>query len=133
MRVVLDANVVVAAFASHGLCEAVFELCLDSHQLLISEELLGEIYRNLREKIGLPEATAGQIAGLLRDNCEVLTPFPAVTDACRDPDDLHVIGLAAGGNADCLVTGDKDLLVLKKTGRCRILTPRQFADRINKP
>jgi len=117
VKVVLDANVVVAAFASHGLCEAVFELCLDSHQLLISEELLGEIYRNLREKIGLPEATADQIAGLLRDNCEVLTPLSAVTVACRDPGDLHVIGLAAAGNADYLITGDNDLLVLNKIGR----------------
>lgn len=132
MKLVLDANVVVAAFASLGLCEAVFELCLDSHQLLVSEELLGEIYRNLREKIGLPESTAGQIDGLLRDTCEVLTPLPAVTDACRAPDDLHVIGLAAAGNADFLITGDNDLLILKNIGRCRILTPRQFADFIHK-
>lgn len=133
MKVVLDANVVVAAFASHGLCEAVFELCLDSHRILISEELLGEIYRNLREKIGLPEATADQIAGLLRDNCEVLTPQPVAADTCRDPGDLHVIGLAQAGNADYLVTGDNDLLVLKEVNRCRILTPRRFADLIHKP
>ena len=133
MRVVLDANVVVAAFASHGLCEAVFEFCLDSQQLLISEEMLGEIYRSLREKIRLPESTAGGIVGLLQHNCEVLTTLPAVTETCRDPDDLHVIGLAVGGKADCLVTGDNDLLVLKKIGRCRVLTPRQFADLIHTP
>jgi hypothetical protein len=36
---VLDANVVVAAFAVRGLCEPVFELCLDSHEILLSEPL----------------------------------------------------------------------------------------------
>jgi uncharacterized protein len=48
------------------------------------------------------------------------------TDACRDADDLHVLGLATTGKADYLVTGDDDLLVLKRFGRCRIVTPRQF-------
>jgi len=29
MKVVLDTNVLAAAFATHGLCEAVLELCVD--------------------------------------------------------------------------------------------------------
>lgn len=37
MKIILDANVVVAAFASRGLCEAVFKLCIDSHDLILSE------------------------------------------------------------------------------------------------
>ena len=39
MRIVLDANVMVAAFAARGLCEALFELCLGSHEILLSEPL----------------------------------------------------------------------------------------------
>ncbi len=40
MRIVLDANVVVAAFAARGLCESLFELCLGSHEIVLSERLL---------------------------------------------------------------------------------------------
>ena len=55
MRVILDANVVVAAFASRGLCESILELCLDSHEIILSEHLLDEISRNLIKKIKLPK------------------------------------------------------------------------------
>ena len=48
MKIVLDANVVVAAFASRGLCESILELCLHSHEIVLSQELLDEILRNLR-------------------------------------------------------------------------------------
>ena len=43
MKIVLDANVVVAAFASRGLCESIVELCLHSHEIVLCEELIGEI------------------------------------------------------------------------------------------
>ena len=35
MKVVLDANVIVAAFASRGLCEAILELCLSEHEIIL--------------------------------------------------------------------------------------------------
>ncbi|MBW1786006.1 MAG: hypothetical protein JRK53_05215 [Deltaproteobacteria bacterium] len=46
MKIVLDATVVIAAFAARGLCESVFELCLHAHQILLSEGLLEEIRQN---------------------------------------------------------------------------------------
>lgn len=131
MKVLLDANVVVAAFAAHGLCEALFEVCLDAHDLIISEELIAEIDKNLRNKIKLPSSTVSSIIGLLRENTQLYPPNPVEIDACRDPKDLHILGLAEAGGASCIVTGDKDLLILKKFERCRILTPRQFSDLIH--
>lgn len=43
MRIVLDTNVFVAAFAAHGVCEAVVELCLDRYEMGVSEALLAEV------------------------------------------------------------------------------------------
>jgi len=48
MKIVLDANVIVAAFASRGLCESIFEVCLSEHELILCEDLLDEIERNLQ-------------------------------------------------------------------------------------
>ena len=126
MRIVLDANVVVAAFAARGLCESLFELCLGSHEILFSEPLLDEIRRNLTKKVKLQRQTAAGIERLLRENGSLLEPDAVAANACRDADDLHILGLAKTGNADYLVTGDDDLLVLNHFGRCRIVTPRQF-------
>jgi putative PIN family toxin of toxin-antitoxin system len=126
MRIVLDANVVVAAYAARGLCESVFELCLASHEILLSEPLLREVRQNLAKKVKLDRQTIAAIERLLRENGAVLEPAAVAADACRDADDLHVLGLAKAGRAGCIVTGDKDMLLLKRFGRCRIVSPRQF-------
>lgn len=132
MRIVLDANVVVAAFAARGLCESLFELCLGNHKILLSEPLLDEIRRNLIRKVKLGRQTAVGIERLLRENGSLLEPAAVAPDACRDADDLHILGLASSGKADYLVTGDEDLLALKRFGRCRIVTPRQFWSRVHR-
>ena len=126
MRIVMDANVVVAAFAARGLCESLVELCLGSHEILMSKPLLQEIGRNLAKKVKLNRRTVADIERLLRENSVVLKPAAVAADACRDADDLHVLGLVETGRADYLITGDDDLLMLKRFGRCRIVTPRQF-------
>ena len=126
MRIVLDANVVVAAFAARGLCESLFEFCLGSHEILLSEPLLDEIRRNLTKKVKLQRQTAVGIERLLRENSSLLEPAAVAADACRDADDLHILGLAKAGQAHYLITGDDDLLALNRFGECRIVTPRQF-------
>lgn len=45
---------------------------------------------------------------------------------CRDPDDDKFLACAVATNADCIVTGDRDLLVLRDEVPCPILTPREF-------
>ena len=45
---------------------------------------------------------------------------------CRDPDDNVVIETALAGQAAYIVTGDEDLLALKRYESVRIVTPRSF-------
>ena len=45
---------------------------------------------------------------------------------CRDPKDDKFLELVASGNADCLVTSDADLLVIKSFRGTPILTPAEF-------
>ncbi len=127
MKIVLDANVVVAAFASRGLCESILELCLHSHEIVLSQELLDEILRNLRRKIKLPGGIVEDIGRLLLEHATMVSPLPLAADLCRDPDDVKILGLAVAANADCIVTGDKDLLVLEEFEGVPIVTPRSFS------
>jgi len=128
MKIVLDANVIVAAFASHGLCESIVELCLYSHEILLCDELLEETLRNLHQKIKLPSSIVEDIGKLLREHSNMMSPVPLAADLCRDPDDVKILGLAVSANADCIVTGDKDLLILAEFQGIPILTPRSFSD-----
>ena len=74
MKIVLDTNVVIAGFASRGLCESILELCLDSHRIVLSEELLDEIERNLSNKIKLPAGVIDEIIKLLVEHGDILEP-----------------------------------------------------------
>ena len=65
MKVVLDANVLIAAFAARGLCEALFELCLEKHEIAASAALLEEVKEKLTAKIKLPGETVVEIVRFL--------------------------------------------------------------------
>lgn len=54
---------------------------------------------------------------------------PAVP-ACRDPDDLPFLHLAAAGKAEVLVSGDRDLLALSGMVPFDIVTPGALAARL---
>ena len=128
MKVVLDANVIIAAFAARGLCESVMEVCLSEHETILCDDLFDEILRNLRLKIKLPASIVNDIGEFLREHANFLNPALLSPDVCRDPDDIKILGLAVASNADYIVTGDKDLLVLKKFQGIPILNPRSFSN-----
>jgi putative PIN family toxin of toxin-antitoxin system len=58
---------------------------------------------------------------------EFIEPKIEITE-CRDPKDNKFLELAVAGNADCIVTGDNDLLVLNPFRNIRIITPKEFID-----
>ena len=62
---------------------------------------------------------------------ELVEPKDVPRDACRDPDDLPILGTLLAAEADCLVTGDKDLLDLKEFQSVPILSPRTLHDRLS--
>jgi putative PIN family toxin of toxin-antitoxin system len=126
MRVVLDTSVIVAAFAARGLCAEVFEVCLADHSIVLSEHILSEVAEKLIDKICLPLNIVQEIIDYLREQVEIVNPEKIKESICRDKDDIPIIGTALSGNARFVITGDEDLLVLKKYKDVEIVTPREF-------
>jgi putative PIN family toxin of toxin-antitoxin system len=130
VRIVLDTNVLLAAFGTRGLCEALLAACLEGHDLVTSTQILGELRRHLVKKFRLPARRADEVVAFLRDHAEVVEPEPVLADACPDPDDLPVLGSAIAGRAELLVTGDGELLALRSHAGIPILTPRECYRRL---
>jgi len=128
MRVILDSNIVIAAVAARGLCESLLELCLEHHEIILCEGILKEIEEKLTGKIRVARPIARQYLDILRNNAFLYEPGPVGRDICRDPNDRMILGLAAAGNAEIIISGDKDLLVIEEYGGAKIITPRQFWD-----
>ena len=74
----------------------------------------------------------GEYLDLLQTSAEVVEPIELSRNVCRDPDDLMVLGLVAPGVADIVVSGDKDLLVIGKFAGARIVSPRDFWEKMQR-
>jgi uncharacterized protein len=56
---------------------------------------------------------------------EVITPNITIK-ACRDPKDDMYLELSVIGQAEAIITNDKDLLVLHPFENILIITPKEF-------
>jgi len=126
MRVVLDTNVLIASFVARGVCTDVFERVINEHELFLSPHILREFERVMAVKMSLNRDRVQRAVALLERKASVLEPVPLDTPVCRDSNDDPVLALARDCNADCLVTGDDDLLILTTFERTRIISPREF-------
>jgi putative PIN family toxin of toxin-antitoxin system len=128
VRVLLDTNVLVSAYATRGLCADVLRVILSEHEMVVAEVVLEELERVLFTKIGLPHGMVAEILEALREH--PVQPRPAGEPDhpdVADPDDAWVLASAIEARVEVLVTGDPDLLdVADDVAGIRILSPRGF-------
>jgi len=137
-RVVLDTNVVLSAlvFAQRHLAVVRYAWQSGRCQPLVSPGTTSELVRALAyPKFGL---SADDQRELLADYLPYCTTVrmprkPPKTPACRDPFDVPFLQLAVVGKAECLITGDRDLLALSTRFSCPILTAEQWMRTLAKP
>lgn len=126
MKIVLDTNVLIAAFVSRGYCHELLESCVRQHILITSDFILNEFREKLAGKFKYDSAHINEACELLLTRMTVVLPSKLETQVCRDPDDDNVIGTALTGKCDCIIIGDKDLLVLKQYQGINIFSPNDF-------
>ena len=127
MRVILDTNVLLSALIRvdskpyklvRAWLDGRFELVSGEAQL---EELRRvSRYEQVRRYFG--PAEIGWLINRIRERAFLVRRLPKV-DVADDPGDNYLLAMAAGGDAEYLVTGDKsDLLPLKQHGRTQLVT-----------
>ncbi len=130
MRVVLDTNVLLAASATHGLCQALVTLVFREHVVVLSEHILGEVATHERGKFKATRRQTDAVLAALRANSEIVALAAVPPGTVRDKDDLPVLGTAVAGSAAVIVTGDQELLALGMFRGIALLSPRGFYDRL---
>jgi putative PIN family toxin of toxin-antitoxin system len=129
LRFVLDTNVVVSALLlANSIPRQAFDKALEQGTILISDtvilELADVLSRKKLNKYLLEDERMRFLIGLLKETELIDTTEPIAI--CRDPNDDKFLELAVDGNADYIVTGDADLLVLHPFRGIQILTPKDF-------
>lgn len=130
MRVFLDANVLVSAVATRGLCADVFREVLTSHELIVSAALLKEVKKALQQKLKVPTSLASEFLNLLTQDTIESKPSGLPKVAIKDKTDLIILASALSGKAELMVTGDRELLDLGSVEGLEIVSPRIFWEKL---
>jgi putative PIN family toxin of toxin-antitoxin system len=130
VRVFLDTNVLVSAYAARGICADLVRFILAEHELLTGEVNLDELRRVLQDRFGAAPERLAAIESELRAETVVPRPPEPAAVPLRDPDDAWVLASALSGGADLLVTGDQDLLDVASQVPIPILDPRGCWERL---
>ncbi len=129
MKYVLDVNVLVsAALIKNSLPGLSLQKAISNGIILLSDETLNELKRTLN-KSKLKKYITKKDKYILISRLISKASFIEITqkiNECRDPKDNKYLELALSGNADCIITGDKDLLVLHPFRGIPIITPKDF-------
>lgn len=131
---VFDTNVLISALLSPtSLSNQAYRRTHQRDILVYSEATLAE----LEEKLSLPrfDKYVPVARRLIFYHDYKMTAFPiTITETitvCRDPKDDKFLELAKSANADCIVTMDKDLLVLHPFDNIPIFNVPIFINRLN--
>jgi len=122
VRVFLDTNVLVSAFVSRGLCTDLLKIVLGEHEVLVSNLVVKELKRILRDKLRAPESVFEYALGII-DHVEVV---PSGTEF--DENDDTILAAAIAAEADIFVTGDQELLATAKRSPISAVSPREFME-----
>lgn len=133
LRFVFDTNTIVSALLmKRSVPREAFDTAKTTGTLLISLDVLNELNDVLRRekfnKYVTEEERMQFLSALVRDAINIEITEPIVE--CRDPKDDKFLELAINGDADYIVTGDKDLLVLNPFRNVKILKPAELLGRL---
>jgi len=129
LRVVLDSNVFVSGIVWGGNPEKVLKLWREAKfRLFISPSGLLEILGVL-SRFKVPVEMIDEFKFLIENHATKVIPRSRFY-VCRDTKDNQYLNLSYECQADYLVTGDHDLLALKKFKKTKILKPKEFLKQI---
>jgi uncharacterized protein len=130
VRVVVDTNVVISGIFWAGAPGRIVDAwAAGEFVLLVTAEILEEYFEVIDRIAAQCDRTdlAGRWKPLLFDHVEMVRGTYHY-DECRDPDDAMFVECAVSGGASYIVSGDDDLLELRKVEGIDILTPVQFLE-----
>lgn len=131
-RVIVDTNLWISFLLTKDLARLDQLFAADKLVLLFSQELLDEFVAVARRPKFRKYFSLVDLEDLLLQlNTKVNTkaefiPVTSTVEICRDAKDNFLLSLAVDGEATHLLTGDKDLLVLSRQNKTRILTISEY-------
>ncbi len=127
MKVVFDTNIFISAFVIPGgqAEKAILRIIEGRDILLLSKRILDELLTVLSTKFSRDKEEISRVAVILSEMAEWVEPTERIRVLDDDPDN-RILECASSGNADIIVTGDKELLRLGEYEETRIISLKEY-------
>ncbi len=126
MKIVFDTNVILSSFLTEGIAHKIFNYCVINHSIYLSDYIVNELTRILTKKFKVKNSELNELLNFIESFLINVKPDNLIPDVCRDKNDNQILQLAEYIKADIIISGDNDLLVLKKFKSTNILSPRDY-------
>ena len=127
-RVIIDTNLWISFLITNNLNILTELFLFERFQIIFSDELFNEfidVARRPKFKKYFDEKSVQLLIQNISEKLEFIKVASAIT-ICRDLKDNFILALSIDGNADYIVTGDKDLLSLNGFKGKKIITINEF-------
>ena len=114
MKIFFDTNVIISSFITHGGAKELFEHCMLNHKVFTSKFVIEELKEKLESKFYYTLEEIKDVVDFIKYNFTIVNYNLFQNQVCKDRDDDNILASAQSAKADCIVTGDKDLLALGK-------------------
>lgn len=129
MRVVIDTNAWISRLLiADSVSAQAVDMAMEQAEVVVSESTLGELAdllsRDKWDRYVTIEDRQEFMQRLMQ--ITILRPVISQIDDCRDPRDNKFLALAFDSEAEFIITGDKDLLVLHPWRGIQMIKPSDF-------
>lgn len=136
MKITVDTNVLISATFWHGASDKIIERVENKKiELVISREIIGEFkkvlgYKEIRDKIKDKNLEMKRSVEKIISISTVVKPKEKFKVVKEDPDDNKIIECAFSGKVHYIISQDRHLLDLKEFKGIKIITPKEFLDKL---
>lgn len=129
IRVTADSNIYISALHFGGPPDRLLDLARTGIiELTISDDILGEVTRVLRDKFGWSREALSMAQARIADFTVRVAPARKLDAVKEDPADNRILECAVEGKSEYLVTRDKHLLKLKSFESTQVIKVADFLD-----
>lgn len=130
MKIVIDTNVLISGVFFGGFPRKILTSIVNQKIIACATtEIINEYEEIVQEMIDRKQGHINKsiLSPLIRV-MEIINPISHI-EVCRDPDDNKFLECAKDSNALYIVSGDKDLLVIKEYENIQIVTAKDFYEK----
>jgi putative PIN family toxin of toxin-antitoxin system len=131
VKLVFDTNIYISAFVIPGSkAEKALLKVLEEDTLLISKDIINETLSVLSTKFHHDMEALSHLAVYLSEVAQMVEPVEIKLSVLKDEPDNRILECAISGKADAIVTGDKEMIILKEFKGIRIMSLKEYLGRI---